>query len=55
MQKLSNILIINVKIQLEVNVLDMTKNKLKNNIHHTKIRSRHAYNPFKYDCVIGMK
>jgi len=55
MQKLSNILQTNVKINLEVVVLDMTKNKLKNKIHHTKIRSRHASNPFKHDCVIGNK
>jgi len=52
---LSNILKINVKINLEVNVVDMTKNKLKNMIHHTKNRSTHASNPFKYDCVIGNK
>ncbi len=42
-------------MNLEVYVVDMTKNKLKNKIHHTKIRSRHASNPFKCDCVIGNK
>jgi len=55
MQKLSNIQQTNVKIDLEVNVVDMTKNKLKNQIHHTKIRSRHAFNQFKHDYVIGNK
>ena len=54
MQKLSNILQINVEMNLEVNVVDMTK-KLKHKIDHTKIRSRHASNPLKYDCVIGNK
>ncbi len=44
MHQLSNILKINVKINFEVNVVDTTKNKLKNKIHHTKIRSRHASN-----------
>ena len=55
MQQLSNKLKINVKINLELNVADMTKNKLKNKIHHTKVRSRHASNPFKHDCVIAKK
>ena len=55
MQQLSNIVQINVEILLEVNVVEMTKNKLENKIHHTKVRSRHASNPFKYDCVIGNK
>jgi len=55
MQQLSNILKINVKINLEVNVVDMTNNKLKNKIHHTKNRSTYASNPFKYDCVNGNK
>jgi len=36
MQQLSNILKVNVKMNLEVNVVDMTKNKLKNNIHRNK-------------------
>jgi len=49
------ILKVNVKINLKVNVSDKTKNRLQNKIHHTKIRSRHASNPFKYDCVTGNK
>ena len=53
MQKLSNVQQINVKIQLEVNVVDMTKNTLKNKFHHTKIRSRHASNPLKYGYITG--
>ena len=53
MHKLSKILKITVKINLEVNVADMTKNKLENKILHTKIRSRHASNPLKYGCVTG--
>jgi len=55
MQQLCKILQVNVKINLEVNVVDMTKNKLKNKIHHTKIRSRHASNPLQYGCVTGNK
>jgi len=55
MHQPSKILKINVKINIEVNVADMTENKFKNKIHHTKIKSRHAFNPFKYDCVIGNK
>ena len=55
MQKLSNILKINVKINMEVNVADMTKNKLENKILHTKIRSIHASNPLKYACVTENK
>ena len=55
MQQLSKILKNNVTINLEVNVVDMTKNKLKNKIHHTKNLSRHASNTFKYDCVNGNK
>ena len=53
MQQVSNILKFNVKISYEVNEVDTTKNKLKNKIHHTKNRSRHASNQFKYDCIIG--
>jgi len=53
MQKVSNILQINDKINLEVNVVDMSKNQLKNQIHHTKIRSIHVSNPFKHDYVIA--
>ena len=45
MQQWSHILKINVKIYLEVNAVDITKNRLKNKIHHTKIRSRHTANP----------
>ena len=33
----------------------MTKNKLKNRIHHTKVRSSHAFNPIKYGCVTENK
>jgi len=55
MQQVSKILKVNVKINLEVNVVDMTKNKFKNKIHHTKNRSTHASNSFKYDCVNGNK
>jgi len=51
LHELSNILKINVKINLEVNVVDMTKNILQNKILHTKIRSRHAFNPLQYGCV----
>ena len=55
MQQLNKILKVNVKIYFNVNVADMTKNKLKNKILHTKNRSRHACNPLKYDCVIENK
>jgi len=55
MHQLNNLLKIKVKIYLEVNVADMTKNRLKNKILHTKIRSRHAFNPLKYGCVTGNK
>ena len=55
MQQQSKILTINVTINLEVNVADMTKNRLKNKILHTKISSRHASNPLRYDCVTGNK
>ena len=55
MQKLSNLLKINVKIHLEVNVADITKNKLGNMILHTKIRSKHAPNPLQYGCVTENK
>ena len=53
MQQLSKIPQINVKINLEVNVTDMTKNRLNNEILHTKIRSRHASDPLQYGCVTG--
>ena len=46
---------ITVKMDLEKNVANMNKNKLKNMILHTKNRSRHASNPLKYDCVTGNK
>jgi len=55
MQQVSKIVKINIKINLEVNAVNMTKNKLKSKIHHTKIRSIHASNPFKYGCVHGNK
>ena len=51
MHQLFDLLKINVKLNLEVNVVNMTTNKLKNKIPHTKIRSRHASNPLNYDCV----
>ena len=53
MQQQSDLLTINVKIILEANVADMTKNRLKNKILHTKIRLKHASNPLNYDCVTG--
>ena len=53
MHQLSNILKIIVKINLEVIVADITKNKLENKILHTKIRSIHASTPLKYGCVTG--
>jgi len=55
MQQLSKIPQINVKINLEVNVTDMTKNRLKNKIHHTKNRPRHASNSIKDECITGNK
>jgi len=55
MHQLSDLLKINVKTILEVNVADMTTNRLKNKILHTKLRSRHASNPLKYGCVTGNK
>jgi len=55
MHQLSNLLKINVKINSEVYVVDMTKNKFKNKFLHTKIWSRHASHPLKYGCVIGNK
>ena len=39
----------------EVNVADMTKNRIKNKILHTKNRLKHASNPLNYDCVTGNK
>ena len=51
MHQLSDLLKINVKANLEVNVADITKNKFKNKILHTKVRSRHASNQLKYGCV----
>jgi len=53
MHQLSNQLKINVKINFEINVVDMTNNKYKNKIVHTKIRSRHAANPLKYSVITG--
>jgi len=55
MHQLSNILKFNVKINFEVNVADMTKNKLQNKILHTKIRSRDASNYLQYCCVTENK
>ena len=49
MQKLSSILQTNDKIDLEVNVVEMTKNQLKIQIHHTKNKSRHVSEPFQHD------
>ncbi len=45
MHQLSNLLKINVKINMVVNVADMTKLKLQNKFFHTKIGTRHAANP----------
>jgi len=53
MHQQSDLLQINVKINLEVNVVDITKNKLKIKIHQTTIRSRHAPNLLQYGCVAG--
>jgi len=53
MQKLSNLLRINVIINLEMNAADITKSKLENKIYHTKIRSRQASNSLQYGCVTG--
>ncbi len=55
MHQLSNLLKIKVKINLKVNVADMTTNRLKNKILHTKIRSRDASNELKYGCVTENK
>jgi len=55
MHQLSDLLKINVKINLEVNLADMTTNRFKNKILHTKLRSRHASNPLKYGCVTWEK
>jgi len=55
MHQLSNLLKINVKINLEVNAVDMTKNEFKNKILHTKIWSTHAFNQFQYGCVTENK
>ncbi len=49
------ILKFNVIINLEVNVADMTKNRIKNKILHIKNMSKHACNPLKHNCVIGNK
>ena len=51
MQQMSNLLKFNVKIILEVNVVDVTNNKMKNKIHHTKNRSTYASNTLKYGCI----
>ncbi len=51
MHKLSNILKITVKINLEVIVANMTKNKLQNKVHHTKIGLTDACNLLQYGCV----
>jgi len=55
MHQLSNIQKINVKIDLEVHVADMTKNKLENKILHTKLWSTHISNPLQYGCVTENK
>ena len=52
---MSDLLKINVTINLEVNVVNMTTNRLKNKILHTKIRLRHASNPLKNGCATGKK
>jgi len=46
MAKLSNIVKITVKINLEVILVDMVEISLQNQILDTKIRLRHAFNPF---------
>jgi len=46
MHQLSTLLQFNDKINLEVNEVDMTKNKSENWILHTKIRSTHASSQF---------
>jgi len=38
---------------LEVDVADITKNRLENKILCTKNWLKHASNPSKYDCVTG--
>ena len=53
MHQVSNILIINVKINLEVNAADMTKTKLERKILHTKIWSTHASN--HYNMAVSLK
>ena len=55
MHQLSNILKINIKFNLEVNVADMTKNKLENKILHTKIWLTHASNQLQYGYVTEIK
>ncbi len=56
MQQLSNIVLkVNVKLILEVNIADMTKNTLKNKIHYTKNRSRHASSSLQYEGITGNK
>ncbi len=42
-------------INFEVNVVDMTKNKLENKFLHTKIRSKHASHTLQYGCVTEKK
>jgi len=54
MQQQSKILKINVKMNLQLNLVNMTKNK-KNKIHHTKIKSGHASNSLKNGCDTGNK
>ena len=55
MQQQSDLLKMNVKIIFEVNVVDMTKNKLTCKICHTKIRFRHGCNPLQCGYVTGNK
>ena len=54
MHQLSNIVKINVKIDLEVNIVDMTK-KLANKILHTKTWLTHAYESLQYGSVTENK
>jgi len=53
MHQLSNLLKFNVKINIEMTVADMTKNKLQNKIHHFKIWLTHASNPLQCCWVTG--
>jgi len=55
MAKLSNIMKITVKINLEVILLDIVKISIQNKILHTKIRLRHASNQFDNAVSYNLK